>query len=70
MLRQSADVAVVLLDVVMEDDDAGLNWYREIREQMRNTRLRIILRTGQPGQAPEREVIVNYDITTTSRRLN
>ena len=62
MLRQSQDIAVVLLDVVMEDDDAGLKLVREIRDQMRNSRLRIILRTGQPGQAPEREVIVNYDI--------
>ena len=62
LLRQTADVAVVLLDVVMEDDDAGLRLVREIREQMRNAQLRIILRTGQPGQAPEREVIVNYDI--------
>jgi len=62
MLRQSPDIAVVLLDVVMEDDDAGLKLVREIRDQMRNARLRIILRTGQPGQAPEREVIVNYDI--------
>jgi serine phosphatase RsbU (regulator of sigma subunit)/CheY-like chemotaxis protein len=62
VLRQSPDIAVVLLDVVMEDDDAGLKLVREIRDQMRNTRLRIILRTGQPGQAPEREVIVNYDI--------
>jgi serine phosphatase RsbU (regulator of sigma subunit)/ActR/RegA family two-component response regulator len=61
-LRQTQDVAVVLLDVVMEDDDAGLKLVREIREQLRNTQLRIILRTGQPGQAPEREVIVNYDI--------
>ncbi len=62
LLRQTPNVAVVLLDVVMEDDDAGLRLVREIREQMKNPRLRIILRTGQPGQAPEREVIVNYDI--------
>jgi serine phosphatase RsbU (regulator of sigma subunit)/DNA-binding response OmpR family regulator len=62
MLRQTPDVAVVLLDVVMEDDDAGLRLVREIRDQMGNSQLRIILRTGQPGQAPEREVIVNYDI--------
>lgn len=62
VLRQSPDIAVMLLDVVMEDDDAGLKLVREIRDEMRNSRLRIILRTGQPGQAPEREVIVNYDI--------
>jgi serine phosphatase RsbU (regulator of sigma subunit)/ActR/RegA family two-component response regulator len=62
LLRQAPDVAVVLLDVVMEEDDAGLKLVRQIRDDMRNTQVRIILRTGQPGQAPEREVIVNYDI--------
>lgn len=62
MLRQTPDIAVMLLDVVMEEDDAGLKLVREIRDDMGNSQLRIILRTGQPGQAPEREVIVNYDI--------
>ena len=62
LLRRTEDVAVVLLDVVMEDDNAGLRLVKEIREEIGNTQLRIILRTGQPGQAPEREVIINYDI--------
>lgn len=56
------DIAAILLDVVMEQDDAGLVLAREIREEMNNKAVRIILRTGQPGQAPEREVILNYDI--------
>lgn len=56
------DAAIVLLDVVMESDDAGLHVARFIREELGNRFTRIILRTGQPGQAPERTVIVNYDI--------
>ncbi|MGQ9371991.1 response regulator [Azospirillum sp. ST 5-10] len=55
-------IAVVLLDVVMESDDAGLRLVRHIRNGLNNRRVRIILRTGQPGQAPERDVILNYDI--------
>ena len=62
MLRQHGDIAVVLLDVVMETDNAGLELAVFIREELRNANLRIILRTGQPGQAPERRVIVDYDI--------
>lgn len=62
MLHQHPDVAVILLDVVMETDDAGLELARIIREEMDNQHVRIILRTGQPGQAPERRVIVQYDI--------
>jgi len=56
------DAAIVLLDVVMETDDAGLQVARYIREDAKNRFPRIILRTGQPGQAPERTVIINYDI--------
>ena len=48
--------------VVMETDDAGLRCVREIRQTLGNTHVRIILRTGQPGQAPERAVISDYDI--------
>jgi len=56
------DTAVILLDVVMEHDQAGLELVKYIREELHNPFVRIILRTGQPGQAPEREVILNYDI--------
>src|SRR6266853_3968025 len=62
LLRQTPDVAVVLLDVVMETDNAGLALVDYIRTQLKNETVRIILRTGQPGQAPERRVIVDYDI--------
>ncbi|WP_448189556.1 response regulator [Azospirillum sp. sgz301742] len=62
ILAETSQVAVVLLDVVMESDDAGLRLVRYIRNELKNRRVRIILRTGQPGQAPERDVILNYDI--------
>lgn len=61
-IKEHDDAAVMLLDVVMEDEYAGLNVVREIREVIENKNLRIILRTGQPGQAPEREIICQYDI--------
>ncbi|MBX3689628.1 DUF3369 domain-containing protein [Dokdonella sp.] len=62
MLARHADVAVVLLDVVMESEQAGLGLVRSIREELRNPFVRIVLRTGQAGQAPEHEVIAAYDI--------
>ncbi|MDB5920105.1 MAG: phosphodiesterase [Massilia sp.] len=61
-LRDSADIALVLLDVVMETEDAGLALARRIREELGNHSVRLVLRTGQPGQAPEQRVIVDYDI--------
>jgi signal transduction histidine kinase/CheY-like chemotaxis protein len=62
LMRQHPDVAAVLLDVIMETDDAGLALVEYIRNELHNETVRIILRTGQPGQAPERRVIVDYDI--------
>jgi signal transduction histidine kinase/CheY-like chemotaxis protein len=62
LMRNHPDVAVVLLDVIMESDTAGLNLVEFIRDELKNDTVRIILRTGQPGQAPERRVIVDYDI--------
>jgi response regulator RpfG family c-di-GMP phosphodiesterase len=62
ILRLNPDVAVMLLDVVMEHERAGLEIVRFVREELGNRFVRIVLRTGQPGQAPEHEVITNYDI--------
>ena len=62
ILVERPDLPVALLDVVMETEDAGLKLVRHIRDDLGNRRMRIVLRTGQPGQAPERDVIVGYDI--------
>lgn len=56
------DIAVILLDVVMEREDAGLQLVKYIRDTLKNRAVRIVLRTGQPGQAPEEKVITEYDI--------
>lgn len=61
-ILEHKDTALMLLDVVMESEHAGLDTVRFIREQAKNPFVRIILRTGQPGQAPERDVITQYDI--------
>jgi diguanylate cyclase (GGDEF)-like protein len=62
ILAREENIAVILLDVVMETEDAGLQLVKTIREELKNNDVRIILRTGQPGQAPEERVIVDYDI--------
>jgi response regulator RpfG family c-di-GMP phosphodiesterase len=70
------DAAMILLDVVMEEAHAGLQVVRHIREVLKNQRIRIVLRTGQPGTAPENTIISEYDIhdykektELTSRKL-
>ena len=61
-LRQHPDIALVLLDVVMEEIDSGLRLVHFVREELNNALVRIVLRTGQPGYAPEQEVVLRYDI--------
>ncbi len=54
--------AVAFIDVIMENDEAGLELANYIRKELHNDAMRIIIRTGQPGMAPERYVIDHYDI--------
>lgn len=61
-LDAHADIAVALIDVVMESDDAGLCLVEHIRNNLGNRLMRLIIRTGQPGLAPERYVVDTYDI--------
>lgn len=62
IIKSNIDIILVLLDVVMESDDAGLNVVKYIREELKREEIRIVLRTGQPGYAPEESVIKDYDI--------
>ncbi|MBN3878927.1 MULTISPECIES: ATP-binding protein [unclassified Nostoc] len=62
LIQTHPDTALILLDVVMETDDAGLQVVQYIRAELHNHQVRIILRTGQPGEAPEASVVLDYDI--------
>ncbi|MES2257570.1 MAG: PAS domain-containing protein [Pseudomonadota bacterium] len=62
VLRANPDIALVLLDVIMETSEAGLKVARQIRDELGNKLVRIVLRTGQPGQALEHSIILDYDI--------
>jgi diguanylate cyclase (GGDEF)-like protein len=60
--NMGSSIAIILLDVVMEADDAGLTVAKIMREELGILEPRIILRTGQPGYAPEEQAIKDYDI--------
>ena len=62
ILTKETDIAVVLVDIVMETDDAGLHLINYIRNDLHNNQIRIMVRTGQPGLNLERTVIEQYDI--------
>jgi len=62
LLNQQENISVGLIDVVMESNHAGLDLIKYIRQDIGNHDIRLILRTGQPGEAPEEAVIRDYDI--------
>ncbi len=62
LLAENPDTALILLDVVMEKGQAGLELVNKIRNDLNNSRVQIIILTGQPGYAPRRDVIEHYDI--------
>jgi response regulator RpfG family c-di-GMP phosphodiesterase len=62
IMAQHPDTALVLMDIVMESERAGLDAIEAIRKQLGNRIVRIVVRTGHPGQAPERDVVTRYDI--------
>lgn len=77
MLALHPDTAVLFLDVVMENHHSGLKVVEFLRTVLGNELTRIILRTGQSGEAPEESVIRDYDINDyrlktdmTLQRLN
>ncbi len=61
-LKNNTDTALALIDVVMETEHAGLDLVRFIRDDLQNSMIRLVLRTGQAGQAPEDIVIREYEI--------
>ena len=62
LFAKESDVALGIIDVIMETDRSGLDLVDYIRNDLENRSTRLILRTGQPGQAPEREIVQKYDI--------
>ncbi|MBF0103579.1 MAG: DUF3369 domain-containing protein, partial [Desulfobacterales bacterium] len=62
ILLEEPNIAVALIDVVMETDHAGLELVKCIRQEFKNHHIRLIIRTGQPGIAPEKYIIDEYDI--------
>lgn len=62
VIKNEPDLALALVDVVMETKTAGLDLVRQIRDKLKNRSIRLIMRTGQPGHAPEQNVVIDYEI--------
>lgn len=63
MLQSEPDLSLALIDAALESDDSGLQLSRFIREDLKNERLRLILKTGSPWQIPDKNIIDDYDIS-------
>jgi response regulator RpfG family c-di-GMP phosphodiesterase len=70
LMKEHPDTAIILLDVVMETDQEGLKVVQFIRDELKNPFVRIVLRTGQAGHAPEAKVISEYDVNDYMDKVN
>jgi len=61
-LKDHQNVSLVLLDIVMENENAGFEVVEFIRKDLNNHEIRIVMRTGQPGRLSEEKVISMYDV--------
>lgn len=62
MFKENPDIAMAIVDVVMETENSGLELIDYVRNDLENHRVRLVLRTGQSGKVPESDVISRYDI--------
>ncbi|MDY0360736.1 MAG: hypothetical protein RBR08_04725, partial [Desulforegulaceae bacterium] len=62
ILDKNRDIALILLDVVMETDQAGLDFIDYVRNIKKDKIVQIVLKTGQAGRFPEKDVVSAYDI--------
>lgn len=62
LLKKHPNTAILFQDVVMDTHDTGLKIVDYLRKDLKNFITRVILRTGQPGEAPEDRIVIDYDI--------
>lgn len=62
VFQERSDIALAVIDVVMETEHAGLELVRWLRDNGLSPLTRLVLRTGQAGLAPEEQVIRQFDI--------
>ncbi|MBT5051555.1 MAG: hybrid sensor histidine kinase/response regulator [Rhodospirillaceae bacterium] len=70
IVQDNPDAAILLLDIVMETDQAGLQLVEYVRKEAANDQMRIVLRTGQPGKAPEQKIVRDYDINDYREKMD
>ncbi len=70
MLTDHTDIALILLDIILETQTAGLDLIHWIRKQANNTLSQIIIRTGNPDHYPEAEMIETYTINDYVEKTN
>jgi len=69
LLQTHPDISIILLDIVMETSDAGFRVIEQVRDVMHNRSIQIVVRTGQPGEAPEESVVLNYAVNDYKTKI-
>jgi len=69
-LKTHDDIAVIILDMIMEKDDSGISVINEIRDTIKNKHIRIVIRTGQASDKSIYKLINDYEINDYKEKNN
>lgn len=69
ILNKNDDIALVLLDIFIEEENTGLKLSRYIREIIGNKATRIVLMTNKESEKLEEDAILNYDINGYEEKI-
>lgn len=62
IFEQEPEIAMALVDVVMETEHAGLDLIKFVRNDLQNHDTRLVLRTGNPGVAPPLDIMRHMEV--------
>ncbi|GAB6189331.1 hypothetical protein JCM30566_10700 [Marinitoga arctica] len=62
ILSKEKDIAILITDLVMEDENTGLKLINYVRNVLKNRNIRIALETARPEKANEEMVVYEYDV--------
>jgi PAS domain S-box-containing protein/diguanylate cyclase (GGDEF)-like protein len=62
LINNNPQISLIFLDVVMETDDAGFEFLRQLRDMPLSIQPQVVMLTGQPGNLTATEATERYDI--------
>ena len=63
-IAQNPNIQLMLIDMVMEDKDSGMKIIQHLRDDLKNERAQIVVRTSVREMLPQQSFVEDYNILT------